>query len=61
MDKLGRVEVEGFVAEGMYDYIKQLMALSFLPARHIQQTFDHLKTKAYTKKAGDVLFCDILS
>ena len=36
--------------EGMYDYIRQLMALPFLPARHIQQTFDHLKTKANTEQ-----------
>ena len=34
--------------QGMYDYIRQLMALPFLPARHIRQTFDHLKTKANT-------------
>ena len=34
----------------MHDYIRQLMALPFLPARHIQQTFDHLKTKANTNQ-----------
>lgn len=34
--------------EGMYDYIRQLMALPFLPARHIPQTFNHLKAKANT-------------
>ena len=31
---------------GMHDYIRQLMALPFLPASHIRPTFDHLKTKA---------------
>ena len=32
--------------EGVYDYVRQLMALPFLPARHIPPTFQHLKTKA---------------
>ena len=36
--------------EGMYDYIRKLMALPFLPARQVQQTFDHLKTKANTEQ-----------
>ena len=31
--------------EGVYDYIRQLIALPFLPARHIPATFDHLKRK----------------
>lgn len=35
---------------GMYDYIRQLMALPFLPAQHIRQAFDHLKTKANTEQ-----------
>ena len=34
----------------MCDYIKQLMVLPFLPARHIQQIFDYLKTKANTEQ-----------
>ena len=35
--------------EGLYHYIRQLTALPFLQARHIQQTFDHLKSKANTE------------
>ena len=34
----------------MYVYIRQLMALAFLAAQHIRQTFDHLKTKANTEQ-----------
>ena len=32
--------------EGVYDYIRQLVALPFLPACHIPPTLDYLKTKA---------------
>ena len=29
--------------EGVYDYIRQLMALPLLPARHISPAFNHMK------------------
>ena len=37
------------LSEGVYDYIRQLVTIPFLLARHIPATFDHLKTKANTE------------
>ena len=34
--------------QGAYTYTRQLMALPFLPANHIRETFDALKTRANT-------------